>query len=110
MATRIITLKDGIRVEAEVTESRVASTDGKVEQTIDSVKPTLVNVARAVASAWNELGYVEQAEIELGFGFEASGHLFVASTKGNVNLSVKLVLKHAPAPKQEPPSGGSKPG
>ena len=96
MPTQFITLKDGIRVEAEVTDMKVARKDGRVEQTIDSIQPTLVSVVRPVAAAWSELNRdmdVQQAEIELGFGFEASGTLFVASTKGNVNLKVKLVLK-----------------
>lgn len=98
MATQFITLKDGIRIEAEVTDTKVAAKDGKVEQTIDSIKPTLVSVVQPVAEAWHELNkdmIIQQAEIELGFGFEASGNLFIASTKGNVNLKVKLVLKPA---------------
>lgn len=100
MPTQFITLKDGIRIEAEVTDTRVAAKDGKIDQTIDSIKPTLVRVVQPVAAAWNELNQdmdIKQAEIELGFGFEASGNLFIASTKGNVNLKVKLVLKPSPA-------------
>lgn len=96
MPTQFITLKDGIRIEAEVTDTRVAAKDGRVEQTIDSIKPTLVRVVQPVVAAWDELNQdmdIQQAEIELGFGFEASGNLFIASTKGNVNLKVKLVLK-----------------
>jgi len=100
MPTQFITLKDGIRIEAEVTDTRVAAKDGKIEQTIDSIKPTLVRVVQPVVAAWNELNQdmdIQQAEIELGFGFEASGNLFIASTKGNVNLKVKLVLKPSSA-------------
>jgi hypothetical protein len=100
MPTQFITLKDGIRIEAEVTDTRVAAKDGRVEQTIDSIKPTLVRVVQPVVAAWDELNHdmdIQQAEIELGFGFEASGNLFIASTKGNVNLKVKLVLKPSSA-------------
>lgn len=100
MPTQVITLKDGIRIEAEVTDSRVARKDGKVEQSIDSIRPALARVIQPVADAWNDLPErlrVEQAEIELGFGFEASGNLFVASSKGNVNIKVKLVVKRGPA-------------
>jgi len=102
MAKQIITLADGIRVEAESTESEVAAGDGKVDTTIESIRPTLLKVIRPVAAAWNELSNeitVEKAEIELGFGFEASGNFFVASTKGNVNLKVKLLVSRSGAAK-----------
>ena len=100
MPTQIITLKDGIRIEADVSNSTVAAGDGLVDETIDSVKPTLVRVMQPVAEAWSSLPahmQIEQAEVEIAFGFEASGSIFVASTKGNVNLKVKLTIKRNPA-------------
>ena len=95
MSARIIELQDGIRIEAEVTDSEVAILDGKVEQTIDAIRPMLLRVVEPLESAWNDLSrrlLVEKAEIEIGFGIEASGNFFVASTKGNVNLKLKLVI------------------
>ena len=94
----IITLQDNIRVEAEVTDVRVSLKDGRVEATLDAIKPVLVKAVQPIVSAWKELNRemtVESAEIELGFGFEASGNLFLASTKGNVNVKVTLKLKPA---------------
>lgn len=102
MATQIITLKDGIRIEAEVTAATVGALDGVVGESLDSVQPTLIKVMQPLTEAWNALPknmQVEQAEIEVGFGFEASGNIFVASSKGNINLKVKLVIKRAPAGK-----------
>ena len=94
----IITLQDGIRVEAEVTDARVSLRDGKVEQTLEVIKPVLVKAVQPIVAAWRELRQemtVDSAQIELGFGFEASGNVFLASTKGNVNLKVTLKLKPA---------------
>jgi hypothetical protein len=95
MATTIITLEDGLRIEAEETDTEVAIVDGKVQKTIDELKPILVRAVQPVVAAWQELNqtmHIERAEIELAFGFEASGNLFLASAKGNVNLKVKLTL------------------
>jgi Trypsin-co-occurring domain 1 len=100
MATQIITLADGIRIEAEETRSEVAAFDGKIEQTIDAVKPVLLRVIQPLESAWNDLSqslHVETAEVEIGFGIESTGHFFVASAKGNVNLKLKLTIVRAKA-------------
>jgi hypothetical protein len=96
--SEIITLDDNIRVEAEITDTRVASPDGKVAQTLEAVKPVLLKAVQPVIAAWKELNKdmtVAKAEIEIGFGFEASGNVFVASSKGNVNLKVTLTLEPA---------------
>lgn len=95
MPTQIIELADGIRIEAEVTDHEVSTSDGKVGESIDSIRPTLMKVIQPVAAAWDQLSdyvVVERAEIELGFGFETSGKFFVASAKGNVNLKIKLIV------------------
>jgi hypothetical protein len=62
---------------------------------MDSIRPLLLRVVQPIADAWNDLSehvVLKQVELEVGFGIETSGNFFVASTKGNVNLSVKLVL------------------
>lgn len=95
----IITLQDNIRVEAEITDASVAITDGKVNQTLDAIQPVLIRAVQPIAAAWKELNRemtVSEAHVELGFGFEASGNVFLASTKGNVNFKVTLTLKPAP--------------
>jgi hypothetical protein len=95
----IITLKDGIRVEAEVSDNvRVASPTDKVDRTLDVIKPVLKKAVEPVVAVWKELNQemkISEAQIELGFGFEASGDVFVASAKGNANFKVTLTLKPA---------------
>jgi hypothetical protein len=96
----IIELKDEILIEAEVTNYQVSAPSDQVQKTIEAVKPLLVKVVQPVISAWDELAKsatIDKAEIELGFGIEASGNFFVASTKGNANLKVKLTVVRAPA-------------
>jgi hypothetical protein len=95
----IIELEDKILIEAEVSGYEVASPDQQVEKTIESVRPLLLKVVQPVLSAWKELSYtasIEKAEIELGFGVEASGNFFVASTKGNANLRITLTIGRTP--------------
>jgi hypothetical protein len=95
----IIELEDKILIEAEVSDYRVAAPDQQVEKTIESVRPLLLKVVQPVLSAWQELSNVatiEKAEIELGFGVEASGNFFVASTKGHANLKIKLTIGRTP--------------
>jgi hypothetical protein len=94
----IITLQDNIRVEAEITQARAAFKHGKVDQSLDAIQPVLIRAVQPIAAAWKELNRgmtVSEAQVELGFGFEASGNVFLATTKGNVNLKVTLTLKPA---------------
>jgi Trypsin-co-occurring domain 1 len=96
----IIELEDRVLIEAEVANYQVASPSEKVQKTIDSVRPLLLKVVQPVLSAWNDLAKSatsDKAEIELGFGIEASGNFFVASSKGNANLKVKLTVARTPA-------------
>jgi hypothetical protein len=95
MATQIIELEDGVFIEAEYATSKVSSVSGEIQKRMDSIRPLLLRVVQPVAAAWNELSeqvVLKQVELEVGFGIETSGNFFVASTKGNVNLTVKLVL------------------
>jgi len=101
MPTQVITLQGGIRVEAEVTDTQVARKGGIVDKTLDEIKPTLTKVIQPVADIWKDLRQfsqsldIQQAEIEVGLGFEASGNVFIAGSKGNVNLKIKLVIKQS---------------
>lgn len=95
METQIIQLEDGLRIEAEITSSRVSTVTDGVKKTVESIKPMLMRVVQPVADAWSELNsalVVERAEVEVGFGIETSGNFFVASSKGNVNLKIKLIV------------------
>lgn len=97
MATRIITLEDGTKVEAEVMPGyQIADGDTEIEKRLDEVKPLLIRATHPVIAAWREINkemVVEEAEIELGLGIEASGNFFLAQAKGSANIKIKLKLK-----------------
>lgn len=100
MATKLIELEDGILVEVEVPEDQAQQISSrfadKVSTTFEKLKPILIKTCRPVAAAWKELNQdmqIEQAEIEIGFCFEAEGNIYVTKAKTGSNLKVKLVLK-----------------
>jgi hypothetical protein len=100
MGSRLIRLKDGTLIEVEATEHDVqqisSRTATKVEETIDNVKPILVQACEPIMEAWKELSqemHVEQAEVELGLSFEGEGNVFITRAKAGANLTVKLTLK-----------------
>jgi hypothetical protein len=101
MASKLIELEDGTLVEIEVPENEArpisgGATEKLKDATLDKVKPILLKVCRPITEVWKELNQdmnVEQAEVEVGLGFEAEGNLFVTKAKGNANLTVKLTLK-----------------
>lgn len=100
MATRLIQLEDGVLVEAEVPEEHVEQISGglakRVNATFEKVVPLLLKTCKPIAASWRELNQevcVEQAEIELGLGFEGEGNLYITKSKASANLTIKLVLK-----------------
>ncbi len=108
MATKVVTLDDGTRVEIEVSEDQAQQISGGldgIKGTFDKVHPILVKTCRPIVNAWNELSRemtIEQAEVEIGLSFEGEGNLFVTKSKAGANLSIKLVLK----PKQDKGDAG----
>jgi hypothetical protein len=100
MATQLIELEDGTLVEAEVPPDQAQPIGGgfakKVDETFDKIRPLLVKTCRPIAAALNEINKelnIEQAEVELGFGFEGEGNIYVTKSKVGTNLTVKLVLR-----------------
>jgi hypothetical protein len=97
LATHIIELADGVRVEAVATDDSIdTGVSGRIDKTVSEIEPTLKRVSAPVVAAWKALNRdmrVEAAEIEIGFGFEMNGNIFVASSKANVSILVKLTLK-----------------
>jgi len=104
MASKLIELEDGTLVEIEVPDKRAQPIAGgladKIKSaTLENIKPILLRACKPVAEVWRELNrdlHIEQAEIELGLGFEAEGNLYITKAKGNANLTVKLTLKPKP--------------
>jgi len=98
MTSRLIQLSDGALVEVDTPENEItqlsASTADKVSATFEAIRPLLLKVCAPISEAWRELGdtKVTGAEVELSFGFEAEGSVFLAKTKGTGNMKVKLTF------------------
>lgn len=105
MASKLIELQDGTLVEVEVPEKRAKEISGgaadKIQDaTIDRIKPIILKACRPISEVWKELGqemHIEQAEVELGLGFEAEGNLYITKAKGNANLTVTLTIRPKPS-------------
>lgn len=100
MATRLIELSDGLLVEvqADPDETRriAASAALRVEAALDQARDLLLTAVKPVASVWDELNRdltIDEVEIELGLGFEASGRLFIVQGTGSASLRFKLKVK-----------------
>jgi hypothetical protein len=100
MANQLIELNDGILVEIEVPEDQARQISGrfadKVETALEDIKPLLRHVCKPVSEVFKELNKdmdVEAAEVEISFGFEAEGNIYITKAKANSNLTVKLTLK-----------------
>lgn len=104
MSSKLIELEDGTLVEIEVPEKTAQPISGgladKIKSaTLENIKPILLRACKPVAEVWGELNrdlHIDQAEIELGLGFETEGNLYITKAKGNANLTVKLTLKPKP--------------
>ncbi|MCP4697589.1 MAG: hypothetical protein GY862_12175 [Gammaproteobacteria bacterium] len=100
MATKLIELEDGTFVEVTIPGDQIEQISGgtaeRVDGAVDRIKPILLKTCKPIMAVWEELNKemtIDQAEVELGIGFEAEGGLFVAKGKANANLTVKLILK-----------------
>lgn len=100
MATKLIRLNDGTLVEAQVPDGQAEQISGgfakHVDSTFDKIKPLLLKTCTPIAAAWKELNQdvnVEQAEVEIGIGFEGEGNLYITKSVVSANLKVKLILK-----------------
>lgn len=105
MATKLIRLEDGTLIEVEVSPGEAQQIAGgsmakKVNSTFDKIKPTLINACRPITEVWQELNkdmHISQAEVEIGLSFAVEGDIYIAKSKADANLKVKLTLK----PKEE---------
>lgn len=100
MSSKLIRLKDGTLVQVEVDENEARPISNRsadrVNAAIDGIHDTILKACKPIASVWRELNkdlIIDQAEVELGLGFEAEGNLYITKAKGNANLVVRLTLK-----------------
>ncbi len=104
MSTELIELKDGLLVEVQANpqdEPRqiVAGAAGRVDGAMEQARALLLKAVEPVATVWDDLNRhvtVDQVEIELGFGFEATGKLFIAQGTGKANVNFKLTVRPKP--------------
>jgi hypothetical protein len=107
MATKFLELGDGIFVEIaapeELREEMHTSTAERVSTTMRSVASMVKDVVRPLADSFTNLYEaldvpiaVDAAEVELGVSFSAEGQIFVAKTKGEGTLKLKVVFKTVP--------------
>ena len=59
MSTKLIKLEDGTLIEIDVDENQVQQISGamaeKVNATLDTIEPVLINACRPVVAAWKRL-------------------------------------------------------
>ena len=104
MPTELIELQDGLLVEVAANPDdhpRQVSANAlsPVEGAIDQVHELLKKAVQPVASVWGELNRdlaIDQVEIELALGFEASGRMFIAQAKGNASIKFTLTVRPKP--------------
>lgn len=100
MGSKLIELEDGLLIEAEVPPNQMQEISGsfsrKVDTAISSIKPILMKISRPVIDACKEIGkesMIEKAEIDIGFGFEGEGNIYITKSKVGSNLNIKITIK-----------------
>ena len=101
MATKLIELNDGILVEVEVSPDQARPIAGGAAEkvlgaTLERLTPMIVQVARPVVAAWEQLNQdmdVESADIELALNFESEGNLYLAKASAGANITIAFTLK-----------------
>jgi hypothetical protein len=104
MATRFLELRDGVIIEigapADVREEMHTSTAERVDTTMEMVGSMLSRILAPIGDAFKGLHdtlnvpvAVDAAEVELGVSFSAEGNLFVAKSKAEGTMKVKVSFK-----------------
>lgn len=73
----------------------------RVSTSFDAIMPLLSSITRPLCETCRELNReiaMETVEVELGFGFEAEGNVYVTKAGAAANLRLKLILKPADQP------------
>jgi len=100
MSSQMIKLPNGMLIEAQASDKQMRPISSKgaspVQLGLDQVKPLLLEACIPISEFFSELNEkmnVEQVELELGFGFEAKGSLFITQATAKANFKVKAILK-----------------
>jgi Trypsin-co-occurring domain 1 len=111
MSTQFLRLSDGIIIQIdgppeyrqEMHTSTAEQVGTNMQKAADTVGRILKPLAETLGGVYNTLNApvaLDAAEIELGLSFSAEGNLFVASSKAEGTLKVKMTFK--PSPKRRP--------
>jgi hypothetical protein len=101
MATELIQRRDGLLVEVQsnpedMPKQIVVSAAGLTEGAMDQARELLLKAVQPLPSVWSEVNRdltIDEVEIRLGLGFEASGKLFIAQGTGSANLSFTFKVR-----------------
>jgi Trypsin-co-occurring domain 1 len=118
MQSRYIELGDGIIVEVGSPggareEMHSASMD-RVDSTMEMVGNITEKIVRTIGESFQNMNSaldvpieVQKAELAIGLSFSAEGSIFVAKTKAEGSIDVKIVFTTIKAPQVESPEGES---
>ena len=103
MPTELIELKDGLLVEVEADPGEeprqiAANVARLADGAMDQARDLLLKSVEPVTAVWSELNrdlVIDQVEIEIGLGFEASGRMFIAQAKGNASIKFTMTVRPA---------------
>ena len=105
MSTELIQLKDGLYVEvqSDPNEDRpcAANMARLADGAMDQAHDLLLKAVEPVVSVWSELNrdlIIDQVQIELALGVEASGKMFIAQAKGNASIKFTLTVRPSSMP------------
>jgi hypothetical protein len=104
VGTKFLALQGGVIVEIDDPDSdRVemhAATAEQVDTTVEMVGSMLGRILQPIGDAFADLSQalnvpvaVSSAEVELGVSFSAEGNLFIAKSKGEATLKVKVSFR-----------------
>jgi hypothetical protein len=104
MANKFLELGDGVIVEigapSEQREEMHTASAERVDTTMEMVGNMLGKIVRPIGESFAHLHQALQvpievsgAEVEMGLSFSAEGNLFVAKSKAEGNLKVKITFK-----------------
>lgn len=100
MTSKLIELDEGILVEVDIPKDQVQQISGgapdRVSNAINAVKPILLKACKPIVEVWQELNQemeINEASVEIGLGFAAEGHIFIAKGKTKASLNISLKFK-----------------
>jgi len=94
VGTKLINV-GGFLAEVEPTDTGAKYIAGDLSEKIgiSQLQPVLKAVSAPLLDAWKELSaqvHIAEAEVEIGFSFEAEGNIYVTKAKAGANLTVKM--------------------